>query len=148
MKALAAALLLIPTLVHAESPPPAATPAPAAAKPPEMEPLQLVLLRRGPTWSAESTPAVEQLQRDHLAFLRKLAESGKMVLAGPFAKQEDPRLRGMCLFKVATPEEARSLIEGDPMVKSGRLEAQVMTWFVEKGYVAFPKAPPVKASAN
>lgn len=30
------------------------------------------------------------------------------------------------------------------MVKAGRLKVQVMAWYTEKGYLAFPKAPPVE----
>jgi uncharacterized protein YciI len=69
-----------------------------------------------------------------------MADAGKLVIAGPFDAQEDATLRGMCLYRVSTPAEARSLAEADPMVKAGRLRAEVMTWYVEKGYMEFPKA--------
>ncbi|MGD2079458.1 MAG: hypothetical protein PVH18_13825 [Chloroflexota bacterium] len=44
----------------------------------------LGLLRRGPAWTPEVTPATEQLQVDHLAHIRGMAESGALLMAGPF----------------------------------------------------------------
>jgi hypothetical protein len=29
----------------------------------------------------------------------------------------------------------------DPAVKAGRLKVEVVTWYVGKGYMTFPKAP-------
>ena len=37
-------------------------------------------------------------------------------------------------------EEARRLAADDPAVKAGRLEPVVMTWYTEKGALAFPLA--------
>jgi len=73
-----------------------------------------------------------------------MGESGKMVIAGPFSNQADPAFRGACIYRVATPEEARSLAEQDPIVKAGQLRVEVMTWWVGKGYMTFPRAPVVK----
>jgi uncharacterized protein YciI len=107
-----------------------------------MEPYQLVLLKRGPAWTPEVTPEIEELQRRHLAHFEAMWEAGYLMIAGPFSDQPDPALRGACLYRVATAAEARALAERDPMVQSGRLVVDVVTWWVEKGYVAFPKSPP------
>jgi uncharacterized protein YciI len=114
----------------------------------EFERYQLVLLRRGPTWTAESTPAVQELQKQHLAHFVKMSEAGKLVIAGPFSDQQDATLRGMCLYRVGSVEEARRLAEQDPMVQAGRLQVEVLTWNVEKGYMTFPKAPPVPPASR
>lgn len=106
----------------------------------EFEKYYLVLLRRGPSWTPEVTPEVQKIQEEHLRHLRKMAESGKLLIAGPFGDQQDETLRGMCLYRVASIEEARSLAEADPAVKAGRLKVETLTWYVEKGYVTFPKA--------
>jgi uncharacterized protein YciI len=108
----------------------------------EFESYQLVLLKRGPAWTPEVTPEVEEIQKKHLAHLTAMGESGKMVIAGPFGDQPDPTLRGMCLYRVGSLEEARTLAEADPAVKAGRLKVEALTWYVEKGYMTFPKAPP------
>jgi uncharacterized protein YciI len=113
----------------------------AGEPPPNMESYQLVLLKRGPRWTPERTPETARIQEGHLAHLTRLGEEGKIVLAGPFSDQADPGLRGACIYRVASVEEARALAEADPAVKAGRLAVEAVTWWVEKGYVAFPKAP-------
>jgi len=117
--------------------PPAAAP---AAQPVEFESYQLVLLQRPEHPREYAADKVEEIQQAHLAHLRHLAEAGKLVVAGPFDNQPDPRLRGLALFRVGSIEEARQLAESDPAVKAGRLEVVVMTWYTEKGAMTFPIA--------
>ncbi|MFE8597151.1 YciI family protein [Archangium violaceum] len=121
-----------------------ATPPAKAAPKVDFEKHYLVILRRGPSWTPEVTPEVERIQAEHLAHLGRMAESGKLVIAGPFAEQQDPTFRGMCLYKTETLEEARKLAEEDPAVKAGRLKVEIMAWYTEKGYMTFPKAKPAK----
>jgi uncharacterized protein len=47
-----------------------------------------------------------------------------MVIAGPFDEQQDQTMRGMCVYRGASLEEARRLAEEDPMVKAGRLHSK------------------------
>ncbi|HEY1418695.1 MAG TPA: YciI family protein [Myxococcaceae bacterium] len=111
----------------------------AGADPPAaMERYSLVLLRR-PANGGPKVADLEALQRQHLGHLQAMARAGKMVVAGPFADQADPRMRGMCLYRVSL-EEARRLAQEDPMVKAGRLEVEVLTWWVEQGAMTFPVA--------
>ena len=134
MRHLALGLLLaVPVSALAEE---AKPPAP----PPNMESYQLVLLWRGPRWSPEVTPEVRRIQEEHIGHLKAMATSGKLVIAGPFSDQPDPALRGMCLYRAQSVAEARTLAEKDPAVQAGRLRVEVLTWWVEKGYMAFPKA--------
>jgi uncharacterized protein len=115
----------------------------AVAAEPEFEQHQVILLVRGPKWTPEKTPETEKIQAAHLAHLTKMATDGKLVVAGPFDKQSDETLRGMCIYKVATIDEAIKLASDDPAVKAGRLKIVSMDWWTEKGYIAFPKAPTV-----
>jgi uncharacterized protein YciI len=115
-------------------------PAPQPAKF-EFEQFQLVLLVRPASWKELPEAEAESIQRQHLAHLTKMGESGKMLVAGPFGDQRDPVLRGACLYRVGSVEEARALAESDPAVKAGRLRVEVVTWYVGKGYLAFPKGP-------
>jgi uncharacterized protein YciI len=121
----------------------AAEPAsPAADKPKfEMESFQLVLLMRPADRKEIPEAEAEAIQKQHLAHLARMGESGKMVVAGPFGGQRDERFRGACIYRVATPEEARELAEADPAVKAGRLRVEVITWYVGKGFMTFPRAP-------
>ena len=98
----------------------------------------LVILRRGAAWTPEETPEVEELQKQHLAHLFHLIETGKMLAAGPFEEQDDPTMRGLCLYRVASAKEARDLAEADPAVKAGRLRVELMTWYTPKGQLTFP----------
>jgi hypothetical protein len=114
-----------------------------ADAPPNMEKYYLVLLKRPAKPPSLEKAALEELQKNHLGHMRAMFEAGKMVIGGPFDEQKDQSLRGMCLYRVATLDEARGLAEQDPAVKAGRLEVDVMAWWVEKGSVHF-KAPPGK----
>lgn len=131
---------------RAEAPatPPAA-PAKAAAAPEgapfEMESFQLVLLVRAPTWRKLPEAEAAALQAAHLAHLRRLGDAGQAVVCGPFDDQPDPALRGACVYAVGSVDEARRLASEDPAVKAGQLRVDVVTWWVGKGYMTFPKAP-------
>src|SRR5690242_10338854 len=102
---------------------PAAQPAPKPRDPKDiqLEPYAFVILRRGPAWTPEQTPATEALQKEHLGHLMHMAEIGKMVVAGPFDGQKDETMRGLCLYRTSI-DEARALAESDPAVKAGRLK--------------------------
>lgn len=100
----------------------------------EMEIYHLFLLKKGPTWSPDSTPEIEKLQKEHLANLRRLAEMGKLVLNGPLLDSfaTSGEIRGVGVLKTETLEEAEALIATDPMVKVGRLVFELHAWMVEK----------------
>jgi len=116
----------------------------AAEPAPNMEKYYLVLLKRPATPVKLEAAALEALQKRHLDHLRGMYLAGKMVVAGPFDEQKDPTLRGLCLYRVGNLEEARKLAEEDPMVRAGRLEVEVLAWWVEKGAVTF-RPPPAPA---
>lgn len=124
--ALCASLLVPPALVSEE------------AAPMEFETYQLVLLKRPAEREDLPEARVQEIQAAHLGHLTRMAREGHMVVAGPFRDQEDERLRGLCLYRVGSVDEARRLAEQDPAVQAGRLEVEVMTWYTQKGALAFP----------
>jgi uncharacterized protein YciI len=91
----------------------------------------LGLLTRGAKWTPEKTPATEELQKAHMANINRLAETKKLVVAGPFG--DDGSLRGIFVFKVASLDEAKELAETDPAVKAGRLAIEMHPWLVPEG---------------
>jgi uncharacterized protein YciI len=91
----------------------------------------LFLLRR------EEAPELDEkasdtIQDAHLAYLARLHEDGRLAAAGPVEGSSDPRIVGICLFRVGA-HEARSLIEADPAVRAGRLRVDVLSWSVPRG---------------
>jgi len=97
----------------------------------EMTTHYVVFLKKGPKWTPGSSPELQKLQAAHLGHLTRMAESGKMLLAGPFA--DSGELRGMCVYRVDSEAEARSLAESDPAVQAGRLAVEVHPWMSAKG---------------
>jgi uncharacterized protein YciI len=143
---LAVLLALLPAAPRAAdegAPAPAGKVGPRGA-PFEMEPFQLVLLVRAPTWKKLPDAEAEALQKAHIGHLVKMGEQGKAVVCGPFGDQADVSLRGACVYRVGSAAEARALAEEDPVVKAGQLRIEAVTWWVGKGHMTFPKAPPAK----
>jgi uncharacterized protein YciI len=86
----------------------------------------MAFLKAGPNRDQDSTRAAE-LQRAHLDNIRKMAEEGDLVLAGPF--MDSGEVRGIYIFDVRTVEEARKLTETDPAIKAGALEMELHPWY-------------------
>ncbi len=86
----------------------------------------LAFLKAGPNRDQDSLAAAN-LQRAHLQNIGRLAEQGKLVLAGPFL--DDGDLRGIYIFNVETVEEAKRLTETDPAIQTGRLVMELHPWY-------------------
>lgn len=98
----------------------------------EMKTYFMVFLVKGDKRDQDSATAAE-IQKQHLAHLDKLWNDGKLDIAGPFLDDNDTR--GICIYNVKTIEEAKTLAESDPAVKSGRLKVVVRPWMSMKGAV-------------
>jgi uncharacterized protein YciI len=96
----------------------------------EMRQYFLVLLKRGPIRNQDSTTAAE-LQKGHLANIKRLYEEGKIDLAGPMGHDGD--LRGIFVFNCDTYDEVLTLCSTDPAIKAGRLTVEIYPWWSEKG---------------
>ena len=59
--------------------------------------------------------------------INRLAEEGKLILAGPFSSGGD--FRGIYLFDVKTIEEAQKLTESDPSIKEGYFKVEFIKWY-------------------
>ncbi|HKO61412.1 MAG TPA: YciI family protein [Pyrinomonadaceae bacterium] len=101
------------------------------ATPMKMTTAYLGFLSRGPKWTPEKTPATEELQKAHMANINRLAETKKLVVAGPFGG--NGTLRGIFVFRVDSLAEAKQLAETDPAVQAGRLALDVRPWMVPDG---------------
>jgi len=97
----------------------------------EMTTYYIGFLRSGPKRGAEGGAAAEEIQEAHMAHIRGMGATGKLVGAGPFG--DDGRLRGIFIFKTGSLDEARAMAEADPAVKAGRLVVDLHPWLAPKG---------------
>lgn len=100
---------------------------------PALESYTLALFVFGPrAGEAATEEELDALQDAHVAYLMSLVSAGKVLLCGPLTSQPDAKLRGIAVF-CTDAAEANALLADDPALRAGRLEVQVMTWWVEKG---------------
>ncbi len=86
----------------------------------------IAFLKKGPNRDQDSVTRAK-IQRAHLDNMKKMAEAGKMVLAGPFL--DGGEYQGIYIFAVASIEEAQELTNSDPAVQAGRLEMELKEWY-------------------
>lgn len=86
----------------------------------------MAFLRRGPNRDLDSAQRMK-LQIAHLKNINRMAEEGKLVLAGPFMDNGD--LRGIYIFNVSSLEEAKVLTNTDPAIQAGSLEMELREWY-------------------
>jgi uncharacterized protein len=108
----------------------------------EMTTYYVGFLYRGARWTPGETPESRKLQEEHMANIRRMGEAGKLVIAGPFT--DDGELRGLYVFRVASAEEARALVESDPAVKAGRLRFEIHPWYAARNITVTPRKEPAK----
>jgi uncharacterized protein YciI len=63
-----------------------------------------------------------------MANINKLASEGKLVVAGPFDKNQ-LNYRGLFILNVRTIDEAKVLLEGDPTVKEKIFDTELIPWY-------------------
>lgn len=68
-----------------------------------------------------------RIQREHMENITKLAEEGKLILAGPF--MDDGDIRGIFVFDVEDLDKAREWTATDPAIQAGRLEMELHPWY-------------------
>src|ERR1700744_6805656 len=78
----------------------------------------MAFLKAGPNRPKDSVARME-LQKAHLKNITRLANEGKLILAGPF--MDDQSIKGIFIFNVTTIEEAKKLTETDPAIQAGSL---------------------------
>ncbi len=96
----------------------------------QLEPLILGFLVRGSS-TAQAADAAAEIQKGHLAYMSRLHEQGKLLVAGPF--MDDAPARGIVIYRVATVDDAKALAADDPAVKAGRLVLEAHPWMTFKG---------------
>lgn len=90
----------------------------------------MALLKEGPNRNQDSLEAA-QIQTAHMNNITRMAEEGKLVMAGPFF--DDWEVKGIYIFAVETIEEAEALTKTDPAIQAGRLVMELHPWYGSAG---------------
>ena len=98
---------------------------------PKLKQYFFVMLVRGPNASTIDSLSLVKIQEGHMANINKMAESGKLQIAGPFG--DDGNWRGIFIFDVATEEEVKELLKDDPAIQAGRLAYEIHPWWTIPG---------------
>jgi uncharacterized protein YciI len=91
-----------------------------------------VLLKTGPASLSKAT--VDSLFAGHMKNINRLAENGKLIVAGPMQKN-DKNYRGIFILNAQTIDEAAVLMKTDPAIQGGLLEPEFYGWY---GSAALP----------
>ncbi|MFT3824994.1 MAG: YciI family protein [Chitinophagaceae bacterium] len=91
-----------------------------------------VILKSGTAKVDKATS--DSLFGGHMQNINRLAQAGKLVVAGPFGKN-DKDFRGLFILNAKTTEEAQQLLNTDPAIKAHLLEPELVPWY---GSAALP----------
>lgn len=93
----------------------------------------MVILKTGSNKEADKATK-DSLFAGHLKNIGRLADLKKLIIAGPFGKNESD-FRGIFILDVATLEEAHELLKTDPAIKAKLLDPTLYNWY---GSAALP----------
>ncbi|MFO1336676.1 MAG: YciI family protein [Burkholderiaceae bacterium] len=85
-----------------------------------------VLLKTGPK-AMPAGPERDAMFQGHFANIQRLAEAGKLALAGPYDGVEG--WRGMFVFAVKDIDEAKALVATDPVIANGEMVAEFHKYY-------------------
>lgn len=97
----------------------------------------LVILKTGPTRVADGE-ARKAMFAGHFANMERLANEGRLALAGPFA--DDPAgWRGLFVLAVESVDEAQRLTGTDPVIQQGEMVAEYHPWYGSAALMLVPE---------
>lgn len=98
-----------------------------------MKSYTLVMLKTG-GGNVEDKAKVDSLFRGHLDNIGRLAEAGKIIVAGPLGKN-DNHYRGIFIFDEQDKAKVAELLQTDPAIKADLLAYDIYNWY---GSAALP----------
>lgn len=96
------------------------------------------ILKTGPN-KTEDKAVRDSLFRGHMDNMTRLAEEGKLVIAGPFGKN-DKQFRGLFILNTTSIEDAKQWLAGDAAISAGIFDVEYFPWY---GSAALPVYLPV-----
>jgi uncharacterized protein YciI len=95
----------------------------------------LVILKTGDMDAKITDKAIrDSLFAGHFNNMGKMEKAGKLIIAGPFGKNQHS-FRGLFILNVKTIEEAEALSKTDPAVNAGIFKVELYPWY---GSAALP----------
>lgn len=95
------------------------------------------ILKTGPANITDKAKK-DSLFAGHMKNIGRLADEGKLAVAGPFMKN-DRQYRGIYIFNVATIKEAEELTLTDPAIKAGVFVVELTEWYGSAALMATPE---------
>ncbi|PSL47759.1 uncharacterized protein YciI [Chitinophaga niastensis] len=92
----------------------------------------MIFLKKGPHRDLDEAQ-IKKIQHDHLNNISRLANAGKLLVAGPFGNDEE--LSGIFIMDCKDSLEAVNLVKADPAVTAGWLRFEVIPWWTMKNCV-------------
>ena len=86
-----------------------------------------VILKTGSA-QLDDKEQISTLFRGHLENINRLVEQKKLIVAGPFGKNER-NYRGLFIFDSKDKAEVEAMLETDPAIKEKLLEAELFDWY-------------------
>lgn len=99
-----------------------------------MKAYTIIMLTTGSA-KIEDKAKMEELMKGHMTNIGKLANEGKIIVAGPFLEKNKENYRGMFIFNTKSKEEAESWVKTDPAVAAGVFSYEIFPWY---GSAALP----------
>ena len=120
----------------AQAPPPAPVTAAAAAA--AELPLFAVEIKVGPKWDAQKPPQEQAYFREHSANLRRLRETGQLVLGARYGD------KGLVVLAAASAAEAAALMDADPAMAAGTFVYELHPFNVFYAGTVRPRSNPAR----
>lgn len=92
-----------------------------------MKQYTFVILKTGPASTANKAH-VDSAFAGHMQNMGVLVKEHKLIVAGPFGKNEKA-YRGLFILNVKNLDEAQKILDTDPAIKAKLLEAEVFQWY-------------------
>jgi uncharacterized protein len=71
------------------------------------------------------TSKENEIAKEHVSYLKTLVDEGKAYLAGRTSNISDPDLFGIVIFDASSPEEAKLIMQNDPLIKNDVMQGEV-----------------------
>ena len=79
----------------------------------------------------------DSLFRGHMANIGRMADTGQLVMAGPF--EENPSYAGLYIFTTPTKAETLPLLQSDPAIAGGAWAAELYEWYGSAALMQMPE---------